>query len=206
MLKCGGGIIGLITTMESVPFLPRNSRSNGCTVLMCVQKALRVEYALCIKVRPQIALEGLIFVPIFLLRGQFLWDDEASDKVAPAETVSDDEGDRPMSEATSASPSVPTAEVAPVKPDTHAEGASSVPSVTAVAPVVVPPPISAPIASLLPSVVLSEAPSSDTPSMASPAARQNGINAPLGRVLVVRTSVTAIPELNAISVILVSLV
>lgn len=37
VLKCGGGILELLTAMEAVPSVPRSWHSKVRTVLMCVQ-------------------------------------------------------------------------------------------------------------------------------------------------------------------------
>lgn len=142
----------------------------------------------------------LVAAPIVRLPGILLWDSEAVEHIAPAESVSDDEGDRPMSYTTTAVPSVPANEVAAVKRDAPIVGASYilVPLVaTAVIPPASAPPVTSPLSCVVPA---QDRASSFTPAVAPPEVLLYAAVAPVARVPVVRTLVTAIAEMNALSV------
>lgn len=60
----------------------------------------RVEDALYVKVRHHMAPEPILFVPLVLLPAQELWGGMYVNHVAPTDSPSDEDGDRPMADLT----------------------------------------------------------------------------------------------------------
>lgn len=93
VLKFGGGVMEIMSALEALPYLSMARRSNGLAVMARTEHVQCVEDVLSEKGRPHMAQVDFVSVPMLLLPGEVLWDNEGVEHIAYAGAVSDDNVD-----------------------------------------------------------------------------------------------------------------